>query len=121
LTDIVVEFGNALHQDIADRFILEGKPVADADLQKIWRHTIGGNVLWDAPVYAQFFRSVRAVNALRPPKQRLRVLLGDPPSITGRSGEARTGSISIRCKHSATHTTRAGWNGKCFRRDAAPC
>jgi hypothetical protein len=79
LTDIVVEFGNALHQDAADRFIVEGKPVADADLQKIWRHTIGGNVLWDAPVYGQFFRSVRAVNALRRPKQRLRVLLGDPP------------------------------------------
>jgi hypothetical protein len=79
LTDIVVEFGNALHQDIADRFILEGKAVANADLQKIWRHTIGGNVLWDAPVYGQFFRSVRAVNALRPAKQRLRVLLGDPP------------------------------------------
>jgi hypothetical protein len=79
LTDIVVEFGNALHQDTADRFILEGKPVADTELQKIWRHTIGGNVLWDAPVYAQFFRSVRAVNALRPPKHRLRVLLGDPP------------------------------------------
>jgi hypothetical protein len=79
LTDIVVEFGNALHQDIADGFILEGKPVADAEFQKIWRHTIGGNVLWDAPAYAQFFRSVRAVNALRPPKHRLRVLLGDPP------------------------------------------
>jgi hypothetical protein len=79
LTDIVVEFGNALHQEIADRFILEGKPVADADLQRIWRHTIGGNVLWDAPVYGQFFRSVRAVNALRSPGQRLRVLLGDPP------------------------------------------
>jgi hypothetical protein len=30
-------------------------------------------------VYVQFFRSVRAVNTLRPPKQRLRVLLGDPP------------------------------------------
>jgi hypothetical protein len=79
LTDIVVEFGNALHQDTADRFVLEGKPVADTELQKIWRHTIGGNVLWDAPVYAQFFRSVRAVNALRQPKHRLRVLLGDPP------------------------------------------
>lgn len=79
LTDVVVEFGNARHQGVADRFVLEGRPVADADLQPIWRHTIGGGVLWDAPAYAQFFRSVRAVNWARPPGRRLRVLLGDPP------------------------------------------
>jgi hypothetical protein len=78
LTDIVVEFGNARHQDIADRFVLEGKPVADTDLQQIWRHTLGGRVLWDAPAYAQFFRTVRAVNWMRAPERRLRVLLGDP-------------------------------------------
>jgi hypothetical protein len=79
LTDIVVEFGNALHQEVADRYVLEGKPVAASDLQRIWRHTIGGNILWDAPVYAQFFRTVRAANAARPPGRRLRVLLADPP------------------------------------------
>jgi hypothetical protein len=78
LTDVVVEFGNARHQDLADRFVLEGRPVADADLQAIWRHTVGGRVLWDAPAYAQFFRTVRAVNWMRTPGRRLRVLLGDP-------------------------------------------
>jgi hypothetical protein len=84
LTDIVVEFGNARHQDIADRFVLEGRPVADADLQRVWRHTIGGGVLWDAPAYGQFFRTVRAINWARPPGRRLRVLLGDPPFDHGR-------------------------------------
>jgi hypothetical protein len=79
LTDIVVEFGNALYQDTADRYVVELKPVALAELQNIWRYTIGGNVLWDAPVYAQFFRTVRAVNQRRPAERRLRVLLGDPP------------------------------------------
>jgi hypothetical protein len=79
LTDIVVEFGNAQHQHIADRFVLEGQPVADTDLQSIWRHTLGGRILWDAPAYAQFFRAVRAVNWMRAPGRRLRVLLGDPP------------------------------------------
>jgi len=76
---IVVEFGNALYQDLADRFILGGQPVARADLTRLWRFTIGGNVLWDAPVYEQFLRTVRAVNALLPAAQRIRVLLGDPP------------------------------------------
>jgi hypothetical protein len=79
LTDIVVEFGNALHQDTADRYLLELKPITQADFQNIWRYTVGGNVLWDAPAYAQFFRTVRAVNLRRPADQRLRVLLGDPP------------------------------------------
>jgi hypothetical protein len=79
LTDVVVEFGNARHQDIADRFVLEGRPVANADLQKIWRHTLGGRVLWDAPIYSHFFHTLRAVNWMRAPGRRLRVLLGDPP------------------------------------------
>jgi hypothetical protein len=79
LTDIVVEFGNARHQETADRYLVELRPVALADFQAIWRFTIGGNVLWDAPVYGQFFRTVRAVNLRRPPDRRIRVLLGDPP------------------------------------------
>jgi hypothetical protein len=79
LTDIVVEFGNARYQAIADRFIMHGEPVANANLQQIWRLTIGGDILWDAPVYAQFFRTVRAVNWMRPVARRIRVLLGDPP------------------------------------------
>jgi hypothetical protein len=80
LTDIVVEFGNARHQELVDRFVLECRPVADTELQQIWRHTVGGGVLWDAPAYSQFFRNVRAVNWQREPGRRLRVLLGDPPS-----------------------------------------
>jgi hypothetical protein len=78
ITDIVVEFGNAHYQEIADQFLLTDQPVAKADLQQIWR-TASGNVLWDAPVYEQFFVTVRAINWTLPPSRRLRVLLGDPP------------------------------------------
>jgi hypothetical protein len=78
LTDVVVEFGNAACQDVADRFLLDDQPVANADLERVWRHTLGGGILWDAPVYAQFFRTVRAVNWMRPRDKRIRVLLGDP-------------------------------------------
>ncbi|HLI89789.1 MAG TPA: hypothetical protein VKV37_13945 [Ktedonobacteraceae bacterium] len=80
INDIVVEFGNARYQEIIDRFI-SGQPVANTDLRQIWRNTTitGANPVWDAPVYEQFFRSVRAVNMMLPPSQRLRVLLGDPP------------------------------------------
>lgn len=77
ITDIVVEFGNAHYQEITDQFLLTDQPVAKADLQQIWR-TASGNILWDAPVYEQFFVTVRAINWTLPPSRRLRVLLGDP-------------------------------------------
>jgi hypothetical protein len=78
--DIVVEFGNALYQDTIDAFVLDGRPVADADLRPIWRNTTQSPLeTWDEPVYEQFFRRVRAVNQTRPPHRRMRVLLGDPP------------------------------------------
>jgi hypothetical protein len=77
--DIVVEFGNALYQDTVDRFVT-GQPVADADLRAVWRNTTQSpHQTWDAPVYEQFYRTVRAINSTLPPRKRIRVLLGDPP------------------------------------------
>ena len=78
--DIVVEFGNSIHQNVADRFLLDLERVSDAELSTIWRDaTYGGRVFWDAPVYEEFLRTVRAVNWRLPRDQRIRVLLGDPP------------------------------------------
>jgi hypothetical protein len=73
---IVVEFGNARYQSVVDRFIA-GEPVAARDLRPVWRDIFGWG--FDAPIYEQFFRTVRAINRTLPPAQRLRVLLGDPP------------------------------------------
>ena len=78
LNDIVVEFGNARHQDLMDRFI-RGEDVADADLRRIWQDTTQVEEAWDLPIYEEFFRAVRADNAGREASQRFRVLLGDPP------------------------------------------
>lgn len=77
--DSVVEFGNARYQDTMDRFIA-GQPVADAELRAVWRNTTQSpRQSWDAPVYEQFYRTVRAVNWARPAGRQIRVLLGDPP------------------------------------------
>src|ERR1700751_1935794 len=76
--DIVVEFGNARYQDTMDRFIA-GHPVADAELRAVWRNTTQSpRQTWDAPVYEQFYRTVRAVNWARRGGRQTRVLLGDP-------------------------------------------
>ena len=78
LNDIVVEFGNSRHQDLIDRFI-RGDAVADADLRHVWQDTTQVEEAWDLPIYEEFFRAVRTVNASRPRRQHFRVLLGDPP------------------------------------------
>ena len=76
--DIVVEFGNSLYQDIMDRYV-RGEDVPHATLQQVWQNTTQANALWDVPIYEEFFRAIREVNAKQPKKRRLRVLLGDAP------------------------------------------
>ncbi|REE95459.1 hypothetical protein DFJ69_0848 [Thermomonospora umbrina] len=77
--DIVVEFGNALYQPTMDRFT-DGAAVEDPDLRLVWRNTTQSPVATlDAPMYEQFFRTVRAANWALPENERMRVLLGDPP------------------------------------------
>ena len=102
--DIVVEFGNARYQDTIDRFIA-GQPVADAELRAVWRDTTQSpRETWDAPVYQQFFRTVRAVNWARAGGSQIRVLLGDPPidwaAVTDGSGIF--GFLAQRDAHAAS-------------------
>jgi hypothetical protein len=78
VNDVVVECGTARYQDVMDRFI-GGQDVADTVLRRVWEDTTQIEFDWDLPIYEEFFRAIRAVNATRPPEQRLRVVLGDPP------------------------------------------
>ena len=72
-TDVVVEFGNARHQALVDRYVAG----AEVDVARAWRETTQGGV-WDAPDYAAFYAAVRAHNT-RHPARPLRLVLGDPP------------------------------------------
>jgi hypothetical protein len=74
--DVVVEFGTARHQGIIDRYVA-GENVPLQELRLVWRDTV--NILvWDAPVYERFFRTIRTVNQ-RNQERRIRVWLADPP------------------------------------------
>lgn len=76
---IVVEFGNARWQAVVDRYV-GGEAVAHADVARAWRDFAGaGPSGFRAPIYEDFFATVRAVNATLPTNGRLRLLLGDPP------------------------------------------
>jgi uncharacterized iron-regulated protein len=78
VNDIVVEFGNARYQDLMDRF-MKGEQVADDALRRVWRDTSQITGVWDRPIYEEFYRAVRAVNATLPRERQLRVVLGDLP------------------------------------------
>ncbi len=75
--DIVVEFGNPRYQGVIDRY-LAGESVPAEELRLAWRNTTQ-LLVWDSPLYEQFFTTVRDVNRTLPADKRLRVLLGDPP------------------------------------------
>lgn len=79
IDDIAVEWGNALYQDVVDRYVAGGEVPWDS-VTMAWRNTIvSPNTVWDAPVYEAFFRAVRRINEGLPPDARYRVLLADSP------------------------------------------
>jgi len=93
--DIVVEFGNARYQDLADAFV-GGKPVDGRVLPRIWQQAGGPGQAFTSPIYREFFHTVRAINASRPAGQRTRVLLGDPPIGTCDAPVGTPGRFGIR-------------------------
>jgi hypothetical protein len=78
VNDIVVEFGSARYQPLIDRF-MRGETIPDDELRRTWQDTTAAQAIWDVPIYGEFFRAVRAINASRTRDQQIRVLLGDPP------------------------------------------
>jgi hypothetical protein len=80
VNDIVVEFGNALYQDAADRFV-RGQDVPYETLRKIWLDTTQAQPASDTPQAEETLRTIRAVNAAVARERHLRVLLGDPPIV----------------------------------------
>ena len=78
VNDIVVESGSGRFQDVMDGFV-RGVDVPDAVLRGVWEDSTMQNPVWDRPIYEEFFRAVRAVNASLPRDRQIRVLLGDPP------------------------------------------
>src|SRR5262249_5756683 len=78
VNDIVVECGNAQYQDTMDRFI-RGEDVPYAELRKVWQDVSEPQATWDVPIYEEFYRAVREVNASLPKRRQLRVLLGNTP------------------------------------------
>src|SRR5947199_1473802 len=69
VNDIVVETGNALYQDLMDRFV-QGEDIPDLSLRRIWQNTTQPFTTFDTPIYEEFFRTVRVVNMSLPRARR---------------------------------------------------
>jgi hypothetical protein len=78
VNDIVVESGSARYQDVVDRY-MQGEDVPTDTIRAVFENTATATPVWDRPIYAEFFRAVRALNRVLPRERQLRVLLGDPP------------------------------------------
>ncbi len=77
VNDSVVEFANPRYQAILDRFV-NGAEVLSAELKRVWQDTTQPGA-WDSPVYEEFIRAARSLNATLPQCKRLRVLAADYP------------------------------------------
>ena len=73
VNDIVVEFGNARYQDIADRYVA-GEPVARDQLKQIWENTTVVSGVWTAPLYEGILNEIRTLNGAVPLGKRVRVV-----------------------------------------------
>jgi len=74
--DIVIESGNARLQPVADAWA-SGEDVSEADLVSMYRDT-EVPFAWNAPMYRQFYETVREVNAKHLCPRPVRLVLGDP-------------------------------------------
>lgn len=73
---VVVEMANPVHQDLLDRFILDGADLSREEIAPIWRDATNPEV-WESPIYEKFLRAIRDVNLRLPHEQRIRVIAGD--------------------------------------------
>ena len=70
VSNVVVEFGTATHQDIVDRYI-NGGTVSFAELRSVWSDAVGAEPTVTGLGYANFFAQVRTTNLSLPPEQRV--------------------------------------------------
>jgi len=75
---VVMEYGNALYQEVADRYVA-GEDVPYSEVRQIWSDAIGRIPGGTEILYGQIYAAIREVNRGLPEAERIRVLLGDPP------------------------------------------
>jgi hypothetical protein len=73
---VMVEFANNVHQDLLDRFALDGEDIPHEQLRQAWAG-MSSTPLWDLPTYELFLRAIRKINLGVVKERRIRILAGD--------------------------------------------
>lgn len=77
--DVLVEWGNPVHQSLVDRYLLKLEPVPLDSLRPVWFDTDAPQLWARLPLIPEFYEAVRVVNTRLDPARRLRVLGGCEP------------------------------------------
>ncbi len=75
---VVVEFVNPVHQELLDRWVVEGEELPRERQRALWRDA-GMSVVWDLPMYEELLRTVREINLGLDAGDRVRVVGGAAP------------------------------------------
>lgn len=78
-TDVLVEWGNPVHQALLDRYLLTLDPVAIESLRPVWFDTDAPQLWGRLPLIPEFYEVVRSINSQLPPARRIRVIGGCEP------------------------------------------
>ena len=79
VTDIVVEFATAAHQDRMDRYLLKLESIPPESLRAAWFDTDDPKLWAGLPQMGEFMNAVRKVNDGLDARKRIRVLGGNEP------------------------------------------
>src|SRR5687768_346714 len=79
VTDVLVEWGNPVHQAMVDDYLLKLRPVPVDSLRPVWVDTDAPQLWGRLPLIPEFYEAVRSINARPDPARRMRVIGGSEP------------------------------------------
>lgn len=78
-TDVLVEWGNPVHQALVDSYLLKLDPVLLDSLRPVWVDTDAPQLWGRLPLIPEFYAAVRSINTRLDPTRRIRILGGCEP------------------------------------------
>lgn len=79
VTDVLVEWGNPVHQTLVDRYLLKLDLVPLDSLRPVWVDTDAPQLWGRLPLIPELYEAVRSINSGLDPGRRIRVLGGCEP------------------------------------------
>jgi hypothetical protein len=79
VTDVMVEWGNPVYQDLVDRYLLKLEPIPIDSLAPVWVNTDAPDLWGRLTLMPAFYEAVRAINERLEPARRIRVIGGCEP------------------------------------------